>query len=609
MGNVAKTVNQSEAQKMLFQSTWLIEQTVEFQDLVICERAVVLAPEGKAVTLIVNGVVRDIKPGRYMGRVLLYVSQYYTSEPMGLMAFNQNSCTFAAAVCVEDGKLSTEKCIPEAVWGGKVTDTLADGIYISADAEEFNGIVIDNSEYEVKNARMDFEGFGANDYAGVGSAVTALGKSKIAISDSEFNFSGVTRCAIHAGGDSIIDVSNCDITNISPASDWLGSFSWQIALRGTNRLCQLADNAQVVYDNCRMKTNGWGICSIDGSDEFVKMTLKDSKLELTGPNSHGYGAFCIGPNEVIIDNSVVDVYGYPMLIMGMEGKGRTEIINGSVLKGRRFGAMVVSDDNSVFTIKDSVFDTKRANIVVKGSATIINVDNCNMKSEEGVFLQLMDTDESGMDVVKYYVPVGKVDSPIEGRNLTAASEQDDVILNLSNMSVTGSIFNSTSNIRAYMQSEHDGMGKFHDTLIGPVSFSGPTGEGDPDMEVTGHDAEVLRGPKNLGINLKSAHVTGMISSATQAYREGVTEITVENWIEMTNITQQAAASVNNGVILTVDSDSSWTVTGTSYLTSLKIAQGARIESESGGKLSMHVNGVETPVKQGLYQGEIVLSIT
>ncbi|MGI5970279.1 MAG: right-handed parallel beta-helix repeat-containing protein [Oscillospiraceae bacterium] len=604
MENV-KIVDRSEESKMLYQSKWLIKKTVAFRELVICEHAVVLAPEGKSVTLIVNGIVKDIKPGVYMGKIVLFISDSYITKPAGLMFYNNISCRLSAAVCVEDGKLSENKCVREAVWGGSVTEKKAEGIYIGASAEAFNGILVDNSEYEIENARIDFEGFGGNDFAGVGTGVTALGNSKVTISNSEFNFSGVTRCAIHAGGNSFVTVRNCDIQNISPDTDWLGRFSWQIGLRGSNRLCQLTDNARVVYENCRMKTNGWGISSIDGSDEFVSMTIKNSRLTLTGPRAHGYGAFCIGPNEVIIDNSVVDVYGYPVMLMGMEGKGRASIINGSVIRGRRFGAMVVSDDNSVFTIRDSLFDTERANIVVKGSATIIDIDNCTMKSKDGVLLQLMDTEESGMDIVKYYVPAGVQDTPVEGRELTRVSERDDVILNLSNMGVEGNIFNSTSNIRAYRKSEHGGMGRFHDTVIGPVGFSGPTGDGENPF-LRGHDPEELRGPKNLGVNLKNARVTGVISAASQSYRDGVTEITPENWQELSNITQKAAEPVNNGVVVSLDGKSSWVVTGVSYITALSIEEGTRLTAAGGKVLTMTVDGIKTPIAPGKYAGKIVL---
>jgi hypothetical protein len=115
-------------------------------------------------------------------------------------------------------------------------------------------------------------------------------------------------------------------------------------------------------------------------------------------------------------------------------------------------------------------------------------------------------------------------------------------------------------------------------------------------------------PKNLGVNLKSATLTGQISSATQSYREGLKEITVDNWQDLSNITQKAAPTVNNGVVVTLDSKSAWQVTGTSYITALTLAAGAVLQGAKGKKLKMTVDGKETPVAPGTYKGKIVLSV-
>lgn len=610
MSTVTMSVTQSEPEKMLFQGCWRIENTVEFQKLNIRERALVTAPEGKKLTMIVNGIVKDIRPGIYLGRVVLAVTDCYAVRPAGLMQFNGVSCALSPAICVENGRLSPEKSVTEAVWGGSFDDEGADGVYLGADAEDFNGILLDNSDYLIQNSRFDFEGFGCNDFAGADCGVTALGKSDVTVRDCRFNFSGVTRCAIHTGGESRMLVERCDILNMSPASDWLGRFSWQISLRGTNRLCQLTDNGQVTYQNCRLKSNGWGGISIDGSDEFVRLTLRDSTLELVGPRSHGYGVFNIGPNEVNVDHSVIDVNGSPILMMGMEGKARTNVRGGSLIRGRQFGAMITGDDNSVLDIRDSAFATGKACFFLKGSATVINAENCTLTPGNGILLQLVDTDESGMDVVRYHVPAGVADTPVAGRCVTSVSARDDVVVNFSHMSAAGDILNSTTNIRAYRNSERGGMGTFHDTLVGPVSFSGPTGEGDPEMESgrAGHDPEELRGPKNLGVNLRSASVEGIISAAVQRYREGVAEITPDNWFDLTDIRQTPAPAVNNGVVVCLDSDSVWTVTGTCWLTGLTLAVGASVRGADGKAVSMAVNGKNTELLPGVYAGEIVLSL-
>lgn len=58
-----------------------------------------------------------------------------------------------------------------------------------------------------------------------------------------------------------------------------------MGFKGTNRLNQLTDNAKVFYNRCQCRSNGWGVLSIDGSDDGVEMVVTDSELELYGPRS------------------------------------------------------------------------------------------------------------------------------------------------------------------------------------------------------------------------------------------------------------------------------------------------------------------------------------
>ncbi len=587
---------------LVYQSTWLVEETLHFDELIICENARLCAPEGKHLTLTVNGIGKPIEKGTYKGDVVLSVTDDYALPPGGLMMANQISRTVGAAVVVENGKVSAGKSVSAIAQDGTVSDTCADGLYVGTSEGSFNGVVVADSEYKVTNCRFDFEGFSDNDFLGVGCGVTAVGKSKVEVDNCEFNFSGVTRCAVHAGGDSDVTVRNSRLINLSPDSHWLGSFSWQVGFAGTNRLAQLCDNATVTYDNCDMITNGWGVCSIDGSDEGVHMFIKNSRLELTGPRAHGYGTFCIGDNDITIENSTVDVNGYPIFLMGMEGKGHA-IISGSKIRGRRFGSLVASDDHSIFDIKDSDFDTGKSSLVVKGSATTINVENTTMKAGNNVILQLMDSDEGGMAMSEFYVPVGVEDKYVEGRELSKP-DANDIYLNISRCELKGDIFNSTTSLRPTDACPNGGMGYFHDTVVGylpprPMSQI-------PDSMPAERDDN--RGPKNLALTLRDTKIEGIISSAKQAYRDGLTVIREDNRLELSNIRQWAAPTVNNGVIVDLDSASVWTVTGTSYITGLKLAQGALVKAPEGKKLSVTVDGKPVELAAGEYSGKIVLEV-
>lgn len=230
-----------------------------------------------------------------------------------------------------------------------------------------------------------------------------------------------------------------------------------------------------------------------------------------------------------------------------------------------------------------------------------------MYAKNGVIVQLMDPDESGMAVQEYKIPVGVVDVALPDRDLTKASLTEDVNINISNTEISGNFFNSTTNIRYYKNNAVGGMGWFHDTVIGVVLRDTP----EPPRAMPGpvrHNGDDLRGPKNLGLNFTNVKVEGIISSATQAYKKGLTLILEDNRRELSNITQTAAETVNNGVIVSLDKNGVWTVTGTSYITALNIAAGAQVKAPAGKTLTMFVNGKRTKIAAGKYSGKIKMVV-
>lgn len=596
--------------------TWLVEETTHLYDLTIAEGAALKAPEGKFIAMTVDGIGCDPKPGRYHGDIILTVAETYHMAPHALMRLNNISREFTDAVVIESGKVIAEKGVPALIQEGTVTGEKAEGVYISSTAESFNGILVTGDQpYLVKDCKMELDGFGANDFMGVGSAVAAIDTADVTIDGCDFTVNGVTRCAVHVGGDSHVTVKNSRIQNTSPDSDWLGDFSWACGFLGTNRLCQLCDNGTVVYDNCDLISNGWGILSIDGTDKYNDMLVKNSRLTLSGPRSHGYGAFCIGGNHVRFEGCDVNVTGYPLMLRGMMDKGRAEIVD-SKIRGRRFGLLAMGDTHSVLTLAGSDFETDKSTMVFKGSATTVNITETAMRPGNGVILQLMDNDESGMTGQDFKIPVGEADKAIEGRDLTTAGE-DDINMTLTACRLTGDFFNSTTNIQANKRSTQGGFGKFHDTLIGTgQGHNEPTKDGKiadgpdapkPDEDKPKMVMKDLDTPKNLGLTLVDTTITGIISSATQHYREGLTLIDESNRREMSNITQKAAPTVNNGVIVSLDRTSRWTVTGTSYITALELAPGAVVDAPEGKTLKVTLDGKAIDLASGRFAGKLVLT--
>ena len=131
-------------------------------------------------------------------------------------------------------------------------------------------------------------------------------------------------------------------------------------------------------------------------------------------------------------------------------------------------------------------------------------------------------------------------------------------------------------------------------------------------------------PRNMAITLVSADITGVISASTAAhilphieYPIGMDEVTGQPYINEGHeedykylgvVTNTPGPAINNGVIVSLDADSSWTLTDTCYLTSLTLEEGSVVAGLGGADVTMTVDGVETPIAPGAYSGAIVLSV-
>ena len=207
--------------EQVFSGQVLVETSARYEALTIEDGAVLTAPAGKFVCMTVNGVGCDPKPGRYVGDIALTLADSYPMAPHGLMRINGRGRDFQDALVVDTtaGQVVEAQCVPELVQGGTVTGEKTEGVYIASSAESFNGLVIHgDGAYTVKDSVMELDGFSANDFLGVGSAVAAIDKANVTIDGCEFNVNGVTRCAVHVGGDSRVTVKNTKIENVSPAS-------------------------------------------------------------------------------------------------------------------------------------------------------------------------------------------------------------------------------------------------------------------------------------------------------------------------------------------------------------------------------------------------------
>jgi hypothetical protein len=146
---------------------------------------------------------------------------------------------------------------------------------------------------------------------------------------------------------------------------------------------------------------------------------------------------------------------------------------------------------------------------------------------------------------------------------------------------------------------------------GGAPGEGAPGEGAPGGGAPGGGGGMMGGPaasgKNMVLTFENTEITGVITASQSKHAKS--SIDAEDYKLLGEVTNTAGPAINNGVIVSLDGKSTWTVTGTSYLTSLTIAKGATLTAPEGQKVTMTVGGKKTAVKAGTYKGDIVISVT
>jgi len=585
--------------KVVNSGVWVVDKNMALSSLTIAQGASVAAPEGKALTMTVDGVGTALKPGVYKGDVFITVTDHLLIAPGGMRRGGPPQ-EFRAAVVIDNGKYVPGKSVPAIVKGGSITDKTAVGISMTGCEDDFNGIIVKgDSEYTIDKAYIEFEGEGRNDFVGYGAGIMAIDNTKLTINDTDIHFTGAWRCGFHGGGNSITTLNNCRITNISPVSE-KGPPQFATRFSGSSRVTQCCDNATVYYNNCYVKSNGWGVLCVDGGVR-TRIYAKDSTIELKGPRASGYGAFSIGDCFISFDNCKVNVQGYPFLFGGHGDKSDGEITNGSILNSDLNAVMMFRLQGGEIKVnKGSVLNSASSTFLVKGACAYLNVDNATLNPGNGVILQLMDNDDFGMgSYARFIIPAG-IDKAIPGRDLTKADPRDGVFMTISNTKVKGDFYNSTTDLKPNCREQ----GPVRDMPPMPAPAAGAKAA--PAIRMM--DSTHMQGVKNLDLKFVKAEVEGIISAATAAYKDGLAVIDASNNRELGAVKQTAAEPINNGVIASFDKSSVWTVTGTSYLTSLTIAKGAVIKAAKGKALTLTVNGKQTDIAPGTYKGKVVIRV-
>ncbi len=586
-------------------NVWMVEETTNLSKMVIEKGGRLEAPEDKFLVVTVDGVTVDPQEGVYEGNIILNLADQIEHQ-FNRIAGN-TVCKYKTGLYIKDGKYDESYSVPAAVIGGCYGDGECSDIRMRSESRDVNGIIVDDGEYQIKRLHVDFTSDG-DDSVGIGAAVLVMGDGKVKILDADIRTNGVSRSALAVLDHGEAELYHCRLHAEGPdrteeevkkaeEEGRPGAPPWQIGLRGSCRTTSMDDSATVKYYDCHVSARNWGCLSVDDDSPRTHIYAKDSVFEVIGDN--GYGCFAISC-DVPEDYQEKDEYGsyhifdrckfrVPTYLMYLSlGKAGAEYINGTEVESKRWGIFVFRSSGGLLKIGNGTkFHTGKAALVFKGSAVRTEIDSAVIEADNGTILQMMDNDDPGHMSDKFEVPFGD-DKKDPDRDLTTAQPKEDVFVNVSNTELTGNFFNATTNRVA------DRLPRPEEVTEVPPNF----------VRVRGIRGKDLQGAKNLDLKLVNASVTGLITSAAGRYRDGITVIDNTNCEEMSNIICQAAVPVNNGVILSLDKDSRWTVTGTSYITRLEMAEGAVIEGKEGRSLKMYVDDAEVPVKPGVYTGAI-----
>jgi hypothetical protein len=463
----------------------------------------------------------------------------------------------------------------------------------------FTGIYAAGGEYNIKNVKIDFFGDGLNDFIGDGAAIVAGGKgTKLVLDNVTINNQGVVRAGVIAkdGSKVIVKNSNIDCKNglLPPDDPWgqsgeMRSTLWISGMTGTTRATSvLGEDTQATYINSSITSEGWGVLSTDGTKN-VYLTAINSKVNHSGNAGYGnyndpdahvayYGcefniatfASAIGSGDVYYGDSTAEVVAglNNKFSLGLTAEELKAIpVKSTIINSKNYGVMWHRSGNPLTVDGGTTFNTAKTTFIVSGVPAVLNMDGskgARINAGNGVIMQVASDDQPpgmGRGDSGYEEPA-TAPTPIAGFDNT--SPTGAATANFSNINLKGDFYNSV------------GWGKLTDKL-------------------------------NMALNLNKASITGVISASVSHHP--FPKITKANQSEFHSLTDTACPAVNNGVIVNLTNGSTWTVTGTSYLTGLTIAEGSSVTAPEGSKVIMTVNGVKKEIKAGNYSGKITFEVT
>ena len=559
----------------------ILRETIQASVFEIPPRTRYSAPAGKQVTLTVNGVETRPVPGVYSGSVIFTVADAFD------IVHGRSHYPARTAICIVNG-YQPERSAPAAVISGTVTDEIAKDVVIDSRNDNFNPILVGGSgSYSIQSPKITMAGHGGDDFSGYGAGIMVTGSANVTVDDADIETTGSIRTAVWAGDHAILLVKNSrivghegDTTDFKTAV--MNTVPWPLGLSGNLRATNLLDYANVTYLNCDISSEKWGVLSTDGTWNGSGLCVINSVARITGNSGYGTYSDMSAINHYYGSEFHVPSYG---LIVGggkcgaVFGRAARENVpeyydeipperrdapckissdHVGVLWHSNLGGTVSIEEGTEICSGHQVFLMKGA----KGHPVrpVLKVNGAKLHSECGILFQLMESDDAnhisgGQGMAEFY-EVPRV-CPVleEGFDPADPDAKGTIPLFFSNMELAGDIYNTR-----------------------------------------------WTSGQNVSLTLENVRLSGVISSGIQSHRhlQPGARITMETAYEIGNVTAAAAPTQSNGMLVTLDGQSCWTVTGTSYLSRITLRDPAQL----AGRL--FVDGQEISVPRGTYAGHLTV---
>ncbi len=312
--------------------TYVVEKTTEVASLKVADGATIKAPDGKSLTLTVDGVETGqalvttagtdthILPGTYAGKVVLTVTDENKVAKTTDVVF-----PFRQALFFDATGLVAGKSVVAAAGGTAPAGTTIKDLAITSTGECFNGIYVAGGSYTFTAPKISLTGNGRSDFTGYGAGITSAGTdTKVVVDGATITNKGVVRTAVvaTAGSNMIVKNSTISTSNGTIPADYqpttettqMRTVPWMLGLSGNVRATNLlGDNTKASYINSQVSSEGWGVLSVDEGNNG-QLTAVDSTLSITGED--GYGSYAIGNATEKFLGTTINVATYAAINRG-----------------------------------------------------------------------------------------------------------------------------------------------------------------------------------------------------------------------------------------------------------------------------------------------------